>query len=182
MSGLYNNPGMNGLLGALMRPPRRKVFVSYHHGGDQAYYDEFSRFFHDQYEAVRDSSLERIIQSDNTDYVMQQIREQYITGTSCTVILIGAQSHERKYLDWEIKATLDKGHGLVGIVLPTHAKNPAGEIIVPDRFLDNCKSGYAIWAHWNGLTAQGLTQLVDAAIARSLLLIDNSRPMRERNG
>lgn len=182
MSGFYVDQNMNGLLAALMKPTRRKVFVSYHHGGDQAYYDEFSRYFHDQYEAIRDNSLERLIQSDNTEYVMQQIRDKYITGTSCTIILIGAQSHQRKYLDWEIKATLDKCHGLIGIVLPTHVKNPAGEIVVPDRFLDNHKSGYAVWSHWNGLTAQGLTQLIDSAIAKSQWQIDNSRPLRQRNG
>jgi MTH538 TIR-like domain (DUF1863) len=182
MSGFYVDQNMNSLLAALMKQTRRKVFVSYHHGGDQAYYDEFSRYFHDQYEAIRDNSLERLIQSDNTEYVMQQIRDKYITGTSCTVILIGAQSHQRKYLDWEIKATLDKCHGLIGIVLPTHVKNPAGEIVVPDRFLDNHKSGYAVWSHWNGLTAQGLTQLIDSAIAKSQWQIDNSRPLRQRNG
>lgn len=182
MSGYYSDPNVNGLLAALVKPTRRKVFVSYHHGGDQAYYDEFSRFFHDQYEAIRDNSLERLVQSDDTEYVMRQIREQYITGTSCTIVLIGAKSHERKYLDWEIKATLDKSHGLVGIVLPTHAKNPTGEIIVPDRFLDNHKTGYAVWSHWDGLTVQGLTQLIDAAIAKPQRLIDNSRPMRQRNG
>lgn len=113
---------------------------------------------------------------------MQQIRDKYISGTSCTIILIGAQSHQRKYLDWEIKATLDKCHGLIGIVLPTHIKNPAGEIVVPDRFLDNCRSGYAAWTHWNGLTAQGLTQLIDIAIAKPKWQIDNSRSMRQRNG
>lgn len=182
MSGYYDGTNMNGLLAAMMKPTQRKVFVSYHHGGDQAYYDAFSNFFHVQYEAVRDSSLRQSIQSDNTDYVMRQIREQYISGTSCTIVLIGAQSHERKYLDWEVKATLDKNHGLVGIVLPTHAKNPNGEIIVPERFLDNHKSGYAVWAHWTELTVQKLTLLIDAAIAKSQWQIDHSRPMRQRNG
>lgn len=182
MSGYYDGTNMNGLLAAMMKPTRRKVFVSYHHGGDQAYYDEFSSFFHDQYEAVRDNSLERLVQSDDTEYVMRQIREQYITGTSCTIILIGAQSHERKYLDWEIKATLDKNHGLVGIVLPTHVKTPSGEIVVPERFLDNHKSGYAVWAYWAGLTVQGLTQLIDIAIAKPQWQIANLRPMRQRNG
>jgi MTH538 TIR-like domain (DUF1863). len=141
MSGFYVDQNMNGLLAALMKPTRRKVFVSYHHGGDQAYYDEFSRYFHDQYEAIRDNSLERLIQSDNTEYVMQQIRDKYITGTSCTIILIGAQSHQRKYLDWEIKATLDECHGLIGIVLPTHVKNPADEIVVPGGFLTTSRAG-----------------------------------------
>lgn len=178
----YGAPKITSLLDALMKPIRRKIFVSYHHGGDQAYYDEFSRFFHDQYETIRDNSLDRVIQSDNTQYVMQKIREQYITGTSCTIVLIGAQSHQRKYLDWEIKATLDKQHGLAGIVLPTHIKNTTNQIIVPDRFLDNCMSGYAAWTYWTGLTLQGLTDLINTAIAMPCNLIDNSRPMRKRNG
>lgn len=68
---------------------RRKIFVSYHHGGDQRFYDEFSRLFHDEWETVFDNSLERQIDSDNADYVMRRIRDNYITGTSCTVLLIG---------------------------------------------------------------------------------------------
>lgn len=173
---------ISNLLAALQQPARRKVFVSYHHDGDQAYYDAFSRLFHDKYQAIRDTSLERAIDSDNTEYVMRRIREGHITGTSCTVVLIGGQSHLRKYLDWEIKATLDKQHGLVGIVLPTHLKNTESQIVVPDRFLDNHKSGYSEWEHWTDLTAPRLTQLIDSAIVKPKYLINNSRPMRQRNG
>jgi hypothetical protein len=173
-------PYKGGLINALR--VRRKIFVSYHHGGDQAYYDEFSRFFHDQYEAVRDNSLERIIDSGDTEYVMRKIREQYISGTSCTIILVGSHSHERKYLDWEIKATLDKNHGLLGIVLPNHIKNLTGQIIVPARLHANINTGYAAWTYWEGLTAQSLTTLIDAATVKSKLLMDNSLPMKQRNG
>ena len=48
-------------------PVRRKVFVSYHHGGDQAYYDAFSSTFHDQYDAITDNSLEREIDSSSPE-------------------------------------------------------------------------------------------------------------------
>ena len=63
MNSIYGNQNINGLAAALMHAKRRKVFVSYHHGNDQFYYDEFTRLFHDQYEAIRDNSLDRIIQS-----------------------------------------------------------------------------------------------------------------------
>lgn len=181
MAGMFENNSL-AILAALNKPPRRKVFISYHHGADQAYYDEFSKFFHDQFEAVFDNSLERRIDSENVDYVMQRIRDNHVTGTSCTIVLIGAQSHLRKYVDWEIKATLAKQHALLGIVLPTHVQNPSGQIIVPDRFLDNSASGYAVWTHWDGLTAQGFKQLLEAAIAKPKALIDNHRAMRQRNG
>ena len=29
------------------------------------------------------------------------------SGSSCTIVLCGARTHERKYVDWEINATLD---------------------------------------------------------------------------
>lgn len=182
MASYFGDSNMNGLLAAMMQPVRRKIFVTYHHGNDQAYYDEFSRFFHDQYEAVFDNSLERSIDSDNVQYVMQRIRDNHIMGTSCTVLLIGAQTHQRKYVDWEIKATLAKQHGLLGIVLPTHQTTYDGKIVVPDRFHDNVLSGYAQWVHANGLTAQHLTTLINAAAATPKILINNSRDMRRQNG
>jgi hypothetical protein len=161
---------------------RRKVFVSYHHGEDQSYYDEFTRVFHDQWECVHDNSLVRLIDSEDVRYVMQRIRDNHLTGTSCTLVLIGAHTHERKYVDWEIKATLDKGHGLLGIVLPSHSTNALGQVIVPDRFLDNLVSGYARWVRWEGLTPDVLRQEVHAAVAADGMLINNSREMKSRNG
>ena len=182
---------MNGLLGgnswqqmanALYKPVRRKIFVSYHHGGDQWYYDEFSRFFHDAWETVYDNSLERQIDSDNTAYVMQRIRDKHITGTSCTVLLIGGQTYQRKYVDWEVKATLDKGHGLLGIILPSHTKNTNNQILVPDRFVHNVNTGYASYMFWEQLTAESLTNAVNAAVSAPSRLIDNSSPMKSKNG
>lgn len=163
-------------------PNRRKTFVSYHHGGDQWYYNEFSRLFHDTWETVFDNSLERQIDSDNTAYVMQRIRDNHITGTSCTVVLIGRQTHLRKYVDWEIKATLAKEHGLLGIVLPSHSRNARGQIIVPDRFLHNVLTGYASYIFWENLNVQSLAAAVNIAVSTSSSLIDNSMQMKTRNG
>jgi len=177
------SPGSLGILGAAMQPRvRRRIFVSYHHGGDQWYYNEFSRLFHDEWEAVYDNSLERQIDSDNTDYVMQRIRDNHISGTSCTVVLIGGQTHQRKYVDWEIKATLDKEHGLLGVMLPSHLRTREGNIIVPDRFHANVVSGYASFIHWSDLNSQLLARAVDAATKRPAGLVDNSLPMKARNG
>jgi len=172
-----------GIIGSAMHvPPRRRIFVSYHHDGDQWYYNEFSRMFHDSYEVVYDKSLERLIDSDNTAYVMQRIRDDYITGTSCTVVLIGGHTHQRKYVDWEIRATLDRQHGLLGIVLPSHTRSADGKIIVPDRFHHNMVTGYASYILWENLNAQALASAVHKAAGASSSLIDNSMPMKTRNG
>ncbi|MGH8510260.1 MAG: TIR domain-containing protein [Gammaproteobacteria bacterium] len=132
-----------GLGGMLQRPVKRKVFVSYHHQGDQRYYNEFSRFFSDTFDVFYDKSLDRTYESDNTDYVRWQIRQNDITGSSCTIVLCGAATHQRKYVDWEIKATLDKKHGLIGVWLPSLPLAPNGGTQKPDRLQDNIDFGYA---------------------------------------
>jgi hypothetical protein len=111
------------------RAPRRKVFVSYHHDKDQAFYNDLSRLDF-EYECVTDNSLDRWIDSDNPEYVIQRIRDRYIAGSSCTVVLCGRDTPWRKYVDWEIKATLDKTHGLLGVWLPTARRDIYGSIIV----------------------------------------------------
>jgi hypothetical protein len=116
MSGLFDFDHRNGLFGLL--ETKRKVFISYHHGGDRAYYDALSRTFCDQYEVFHDTSLERAIDSDNTDYVRWRLAEKCITGSSCTIVLIGRETWGRKFVDWEIDATLERGHGLIGLMLP----------------------------------------------------------------
>lgn len=163
---------------------KRKVFVSYHHGGDQAYYNAFSQAFHDAYEIVTDNSLEREIDSDNVEYVMRRIRENYIRGSSCTLVLVGKDTHARKYVDWEIKATLDAGHALIGVRLPTAPVTPQNTVTVPGRLHDNLQSGYALWLSWADITAsaQACQGYIEAANAKNKRLIVNTRDRRLRNG
>ncbi len=173
----------NSLLGALLHPThtKRKVFVSYHHRNDQEFYDEFSILFNDTYEVINDNSLDRVINSDNHDYVLRMIREKYITGSSCTIVLCGAETKNRKYVDWEIKATLDKGHGLIGVKLPTCTTFDQGGAIVPDRLYDNIQSGYAVCVDWESLTVEYLKQCIELANSKSKKLINNSRSMMRKN-
>lgn len=166
-------------------PPsvRHKVFVSYYHHGDQNYYDTFSLTFDSTYDLIHDHSLDRIVDSDNPEYVMRRIRENYVVGSSCTVVLVGAYTWGRKYVDWEIKATLDKGHGLVGICLPTAILSSPPSIRWPPRLLDNIKSGFAPWLNWTQImeSPHSLAQCISDAKSRSQALIVNDRSVRSRN-
>lgn len=172
----------NGLLSGL-GVPKRRIFVSYHHGNDRPYYDNLSQFFSASYDVIQDNSVDRNIDSTNTDYIIRNIRENYISGTSCTIVLCGAQTPWRKFVDWEIKATLDKNHGLIGINLPTNP-NQQGKYTVPDRLHDNIISGYALWIQWADLNAgpQYLVSKIEEANAKSRSLINNSRALRSHNG
>jgi hypothetical protein len=170
------------LFKSLEKPVKHKIFVSYHHKPDQKYYDAFSAKFHDTYESIHDASLDSEIDSDDVDYVLRRIREEYITGTSCTIILIGAETYQRKYIDWEIKATLDKEHALLGIYLPSAPRNEKG-ITVPGRLHDNVQSGYAVFTSWEKATAspESLGKYITDAKSKLKSLIVNSREKKKRN-
>jgi len=79
------------ILGQPYRQVKPRVFVSYHHGNDQPWYDRFAVVFGGAYEVFTDRSLRDSIHSDNTEYVMRVIREQYITGSSVTIVLCGSE-------------------------------------------------------------------------------------------
>ena len=163
-------PSLLSALGA----PRRSVFISYHHGdnllsGDQYYYDQLSRVASAQFRLMQDNSLDRRVNSTDTNYIIQRIRDKYITGSSCTIVLCGAHTYQRKYVDWETKATLDKEHGLIGVQLPTLPVNAQGRVSPPNRLNLNINSGYAQWIHWTELTAsaESFKRHIEEAFARS---------------
>ena len=183
MSG-YDKYGL-GLSPFGLRPQpvtKFKVFVSYHHKRDQAYYDRFATLFSGGFDIITDTSLDREIDSNSTAYVQEVIREQHITGSSVTVVLCGPETWKRRWVDWEIHMTLNKEHALLGIVLPTAVTNDRGELIVPDRLLTNINSGFAHWIHWTE-DPNALRIAIDAAKqkARQTRNIDNSAPRMVRS-
>jgi hypothetical protein len=165
-------------------PVKRKVFVSYHHDGDQFYYDAFARHFAGAYEVFADNSLNRIIDSEDVEYVMRRIREDHICGSSCTVVLVGKDTPLRKYVDWEIMATLDDEHGLIGVQLPSAPVMPNNAVNVPPRLYDNINSGYALWLSWAQIMSgtQQFAAYIEQANARDKRVIANNRERRLRNG
>lgn len=172
-----------GALSALLiKPVKPKVFVSYHHKNDQFWYNQFSKLFANSYELFIDTSIGRKIDSDDPLYQSRKIREDHINGSSITVVLIGAETWKRKHVDWEIHATLDRKHALLGIALPTHAKSARGEVIVPDRLHDNLVSGFARWIHWSNNAATVSSAITVARqVAQTSALIANSRPQLGRS-
>jgi hypothetical protein len=162
---------------------KHRIFVSYHHGGDQAYYEAFSKAFHGTYDVIYDNSLERRVDSGDVAYVRRQIRENYIAGSSCTIVLVGEETWRRKYVDWEIQATLDKEHGLIGVRLPTAIQSADNKVIVPGRLYDNIESGFAHWLSWHEITASAmqLQRYVAEAKSRNTRLIVNTRERLLRN-
>lgn len=168
------------------------MFVSYHHDNDQYYYNQLAMVCDQFCHLIRDSSLREPLDSEDSDYIGRAIREGYITGTSCTIVLCGPETWKRKHVDWEIKATLDKEHGLVGVNLPSNpilaygqggCWNANGCATKPQRLQENIDSGYAVWTNWATITSSAarLKEIVESAIGRPTPTIRNSRDLMGQN-
>ena len=76
-----------------------------------------------------DKSLNEAINSENEDYIMKKIREDYLSDSTVTIFLIGCYSAENSpnqnqtYIKRELQASLYNGannsrNGILGVVLP----------------------------------------------------------------
>ena len=90
----------------------RNIFVSFHQA-DELEANIWCRRFSGHFNEIRTLGLDELgdeyaerIDSGDSDYVMRRIREDKIAGTSCTVVLIGKCTWARRYVDWEVAATL----------------------------------------------------------------------------
>jgi hypothetical protein len=173
-------------------PTRHKCFLSYHaEDADEVvtFVDDFGDVFIAKVLGI--SPDDDFVDSDDTDYVMYQIREEYLTDSTVTIVMVGKCTWSRKFVDWEIYSSLrndknNKRSGLMAITLPSAAAYAGKKL--PARAADNVlgasgDEGYARW--WKYPASQeGLRSCIEiahAARAEKADLIVNTRPRRMTN-
>jgi hypothetical protein len=90
----------------------------------------YKKHIHDNLDVdMIDKSLHEPIDSEDEDYIMRKIRENYLSDSTVTIFLIGEKSAENQpgenqnYLKRELQASLFHGtgstkNGILGVVLP----------------------------------------------------------------
>lgn len=168
---------------ARWRAIRRKVFISFY-GVDESEVLDFVSWADSQGVLIprllHESYTGDFVNSTNTEYVMDIIRRRYLQDTTITLLLMGTCTHSRRYVDWELKASLRQGevyipNGLLAISLPSAPQ----KLFLPPRFQDNWQrdgSGYAQW-HGPPQNAEQLADWIEDAYAAR-----RSRPHLIRNG
>ena len=79
---------------------------------------------------IIDKSLHDPIESYDEDYIMRKIREDYLSDSTVTIVLIGTRSaevlgaYEQRFIKREVQASLYHGanntkNGILGVVLPS---------------------------------------------------------------
>lgn len=167
---------------------RRKVFIS-HYKGNRNEVDDFIKNFSSVFipKVLGANDNDDFINSTNTDYVMQRIREKYLEDSTVTIVLIGSCTHSRRYVDWEIKSSLRQGkytpNGLIGILLPSQGNSAH----LPPRMKANWEkdeSGcYARYRSYPRSKEELSSWIEDAYQARTsrAYLIQNSQDMMKYN-
>jgi len=137
---------------------------------------------------VSDYSLKRDIGHFTNETIYNKVRSKMRT-CSVTVILIGTRTGYRKWIDWEIWASLRrynhpynkkksfKPNGLLAFFLPCEKHS------VPDRLQDNIDSGYAVCMSWENLEIDFESKVNYAYWKRNNVTnkIRNNRNLQENN-
>jgi hypothetical protein len=172
---------------------KHKVFVAFH-SADVEYKDKFEKICKDVIvtRSVQDGDIPDGIATETT---MQKIRDDYLSDSTVTVVLIGKNTWQRKYVDWEIYSSLRETKnsfrsGLLGILLPTYPRSEPGKYThntIPPRLYDNTnrgdstKIGYANIYEWIE-DPQTIKKIVDEAFSkRDTVPVDISRDRFEKN-
>jgi len=168
---------------------RRKCFVSYY-GRDRDEVKQFLKDFGDVFIAkeIGVTDADDFIDSLDPEYVMGRIRAEHLEDSTVTLLMLGTCTHSRRYIDWELKASLRRGaytpNGLVAIKLPSTGRT----VHAPDRFMDNWNredeaKGYAMFRGYPGTKAD-LRGWIESAYGRREThahLINNAQAMFRYN-
>ena len=170
---------------------RHRVFVSYYHDEDQCYRDRFENLFADEHDIMVSESVEigDIEPNLPTERVHQIIRDDYLQASTVTVVLVGAHTWQRKFVDWEIGSSIrdtekNPRSGLLGILLPTYpgsSSNTYDPYTIPPRLYDNIECGFAKICNWSGDPQRVQSWIHDAFKRRTEILPDNSRDSFKNN-
>lgn len=108
----------------MISKPRRKCFLSYHKDDLKAV-EKFAKKYSGVFiPKVLGALNQKLVNSNDSNYIMRQIREEYLQDSTVTIVILGQCTWSRKFVDWEIASSLrndpkNKRSGLLGLVLPS---------------------------------------------------------------
>lgn len=110
----------------------RRVFISYE-GSDRKKAKGFRllRWNKNVDVEFHDRHLLDPVDSTNDQYIKRCINNE-LKGTSVTVVIVGENTKDSEWVDYEVQRSLDKGNGIVAVKLPGVDDNK-----VPEKIREN---------------------------------------------
>lgn len=183
-----NESKAEGLRKSATSPVRHKAFISYH-AADAVEVVDFVEKYDDVFIA-RAIGMEEdgsdIIDSTNVDYIRRTIREKYLKDSTVTMVLVGACTWARKFVDWEIYSSLRSNaspNGLLAVQLPSTSTSTNAPTRLELNRPKLGKEGYANYyvTPTSAATLRSEIQSAFDARATKRNLIKLGGDLRERN-
>lgn len=170
---------------------RHKVFVSYHHSNDQFYRNRFEQLFAYTYGIMVSHSVQigDLGPDLKTETIRQKVRDEYLSDSTVTVVLVGAETWKRRHVDWEIGSSIrdtknNPRSGLLGIILPTYPRanlDNYDQYTIPPRLNDNIICKFAKIYNWSENAMEVQNWIHEAFEMRNRVNPDNSFPSFTNN-
>jgi hypothetical protein len=122
------------------------------------------------------------------DEFFKKFRSETLKNIDVVLVLIGASTWKKKYVDWEIYASMlddeiTKRKGIIGLILPSREDYEKGHFVrytVPPRLYDNYHNGYIKIYNWKD--DQGFLQRISKkAVERKDMLVPVlNRPLLDK--
>jgi hypothetical protein len=107
----------------------RNVFFSFHYQRDIVRVNQIRNLpeiIDESAAGFKDNSLWEEAKKKSDDAVKKLI-DNGLVGTTVTVVCIGNKTAGRKFINYEIQKSIDRGNGIIGVQIH-HLKNFAGEV------------------------------------------------------
>lgn len=100
---------------------RRHVFISHHHADDKLVSNMTSMLSRNGYE-IRNSSIrakpanrERLSKGLVSDNTIRRLLRMKMSWASTVIVIVGKETHNRPWVDWEIRKAQQLGKRIVGV-------------------------------------------------------------------
>ena len=112
-----------------MEKERKNIFIS-HYGGDEKYIEPFKHAIGSKIHAYDSSVVEtEPNNATNEHYIKYGVLAPKIDWAGTVVVLIGKETKNRDYVNWEIEYAIRKGKQLIGVYLPGADENDVPEAL-----------------------------------------------------
>ena len=113
----------------------KNVFVSHHHK-DDASVDSLTDMISGKGYQLRNSSIrvkpenqQRLDQNKVSDRTIERLLRMKIRWASQVIVVIGKETHQRPWVDWEVKAAHKLGRPIIGV----YENGLKGQVEIPDN-------------------------------------------------
>lgn len=165
---------------------RPAVFLSYDHRDSEQVADFADEYMRDvgPVWSVGVTSGDNFVHHDDHQ-LMGEIARRYVRDAAVTVVLVGATTWQRRFVDWEIAASVAAGRGVIGVVLDEETS------VLPERLSGLVGSGFGFvhrrlptsgreFADWIAAASKAAEGRAPAAAAQRELLRRDLQPSRPR--